>query len=329
MGRKQNMTGTGPWLALAAVATLAGAPIPGRAQPAPQPATTSSQSPTRSFASPEAAVRALIEGIRAQGLDPLAAILGRVVLDSIPPAERQTSAVRQAAGARLAGESFEIRYEDAARSRAVAVFGDTQAILPAVLQRRPRGWVFDQQGTIAAMRERRIGTNEANALRALRALAQAEERFRVADRTGDGVLQYARRIRSSPGLRDGLVAGDADVVPGSSASLLNEAFARAEALPGQRSSDPPGGYAYRILTAQGPNADGGAKSYLINGRLTEGFAAVAWPTKPGETGLSTFIMDHRGAIFEREFGARTVEDVQRITAFDPGPGWTRVQEDEP
>lgn len=246
-----------------------------------------------------------------------------------PPAERQAASVRRAAGARLAGERFEIRHEGGERSRAVAVFGDDRAILPAVLRRTPRGWTFDQAATIAAMRERRIGVNEANAIRALQALAQAQARFRISDRSGDGMLRYAERIRSSPGLRDGLVADDGAVVPGLSASLLNEAFARAEAPPGQRPPDPPGGYAYRILSAQGPNAEGGARSYLTDGRLTEGFAAVAWPTRPGETGLSTFIMDRSGAVFEREFGARTAEEATRITGFDPGPGWTRVDQGEP
>ena len=315
--------------ALAAAAALlvsAGMPPRGQAQPVAGPAgAAESGQALRAFDSPEAAVRALIEAIQAPGTEPLAGILGRAVLDSVPPAERQAASARRAAGARLAGERFEIRYEDAARSRAVAVFGGEGATLPAVLRRTPRGWTFDQQATIAAMRERRIGVNEANAIRALQALAQAQERFRISDRSGDGVLRYAERIRSSQGRRDGLVADGGDVVPGPSASLLNEAFARAEAPPGQRPPDPPAGYAYRILSAQGPNAEGGARSYRTDGRLTEGHAAVAWPTRPGETGLSTFIMDRSGAVFEREFGARTAEEVQRITAFDPGPGWSRVE----
>ncbi len=308
----------------------AATPPPGQAQPLAEPAGAADTGQAlRAFASPEAAVRALVAAIQAPGTEPLAALLGRAVLDSVPPAERQAAPVRRAAGARLAGQRFEIRYEGPARDRAVAVFGDEQAALPAVLRRTPRGWVFDQQATIAAMRERRIGVNEANAIRALQALAQAQERFRTSDRTGDGVLRYAERIRSSPGRRDGLVADDGGVLPGPSASLLNEAFARAEAAPGQRPPDPPAGYAYRILSAQGPSAEGGARSYLTNGRLTEGHAAVAWPTRPGETGLSTFMMDRKGAVFERELGARTAEEVGRITAFDPGPGWTRVDTAEP
>jgi hypothetical protein len=66
---------------------------------------------------------------------------------------------------------------------------------------------------------------------------------------------------------------------------------------------------------------------LLNGRLTEGYAVVAWPARPGDTGLSTFIMNQQGVVFEREFGDRTLEQVQRMMAFDPGPGWTRVNDE--
>ena len=82
-----------------------------------------------------------------------------------------------------------------------------------------------------------------------------------------------------------------------------------------------------FLTA--PFPDPIAAAQAIPSVVAFGAAVVAWPTRPGETGLSTFIMDHRGAIFEREFGARTAEEARRITAFDPGPGWTRVEQAEP
>ncbi|MFC3127483.1 DUF2950 family protein [Pseudoroseomonas globiformis] len=313
---------------------LTAAAMPISAQPAPRqpepiagtPPPVLRQVQAPAFATPEAAVHALIAALQAPTVEPLIAILGQRVLDSVPRDERQRSEMRRAAGAWLADQSSAITYPDEAQSRAVALFGAAQVPLPAVLTRLARGWAFDQQATIGAMRERRIGVNEANAIRGLRALAQAQERFRITDRTGDGVLQYARRIRSSPGQSDGLVASH--FVPGPSIDHLNEAFARAEDDPEKPVLIPPGGYTYKILTGQGSHAEGGARSYLVNGRLTEGYAVVAWPVRPGETGLSTFIMDHRGVIFEHEFGARTADEARRITTFDPDPGWNRVQESE-
>ena len=95
------------------------------------------------------------------------------MLDSVPRDERQATEMRRAAGGWLAEQPFEIAYQDEAHTRAVALFGKARAPLPAVVARTARGWAFDQQATIAAMLERRIGVNEANAIRALRALAQA------------------------------------------------------------------------------------------------------------------------------------------------------------
>lgn len=308
---------------MAASALASALSSPGGAETAPRAATK-----IRHFPTPEAAVQALVGAIQEPRLAALEAVLGRAVLDDIPPGERQQAAVRRAAGAKLAAERFQIRHLDGEDRRAVAEFGDAHAQLPAVLRKSSRGWAFDQAATMQAMRERRIGVNEANAIRALHALAAAQQRFRTSDRSGDGTLCYAARIRSSPGRRDGLVVGDGDPVPGPTSSLLNDAFAAAEAPRGQRMPDPPGGYVYRILSAQGQNAEGGAKSYLTHDRLTEGFAVIAWPAQPGTSGLSTFIMNQAGTIYEREFGAGTAGEVARITTFDPAPGWTRVSDEK-
>jgi hypothetical protein len=280
----------------------------------------------RSFTRPEDAVRALLAAVAAPTLEPLTAILGRRVLESIPPEERQSTELRRATGRRLASQQFEIEYIDPERSLAVAMFGSPGVNLPAILENTRRGWMFAPEATIAAMRERRIGANEANALRALGAFKQAQEIYRLRDMTGDGVLQYAQRIRSTPGKNDGLVTSANGNLPGPATSLLNEAFARAEGDPGDAALRPSGGYAYKVLHAQGAAAEGGASSYSVNGRLSEGYAILAWPTRPGENGLSIFIMNHRGVIFEQEFGIRTASQIRSTTVFDPGPGWTRVEE---
>lgn len=280
--------------------------------------------PQRAFGTPEQAVQGLIAAVRAPGLAPLVELLGRAALDAVPPSERQSAETRRAAGEWLATQPFEIDYDDPARTRAFAVFGVERIRLPAQLVRTSRGWMFDTPATLAAMRERRIGVNEANAVRALRALAEAQNRFRLAIRTAEGTLQYAARIRSSPSRFDGLVAPVTDFLPGPSMDFLNNAFAQAEGEPGRVAADVAGGYGYHILTAQGPNAEGGARSYLVDGRLTEGYAIVAWPVTPGVTGLSTFIMNHSGAIYEQEFGERTLEATRRMDSFNPGPEWTRV-----
>lgn len=280
----------------------------------------------RAFATPETAMEALVQAIRAPTTQPLEQLIGKEVMQSIPPEERNSDTVRRAAGERLASKAISIVYEDDARTRARAVIGEENFRMPMPLVRTARGWIFDGKAAIAEMRERRAGVNEANAIEALRAFAQAQRKYYERDRNGDGVLEYAQRIRGTPGQLDGLVNHGGNEVPGFAISLLNEAFARAEMDPAKPIQAAPGGYAYRVLTAQGANADGGARSYLVNGRMTEGFAIVAWPARAGESGLSTFIMDHRGSIFEQEFGAQTLEAVRKITTFDPESGWTPVKD---
>ena len=283
----------------------------------------------RAFPSPEAAVQGLIAALQAPTLEPVVAIFGRDVMESVPPEERRSDGERRAAGDRLAAEPARIVYEDEQHTKARAIVGRENFRLPIPLVKGDRGWVFDGKAGVVEMNEQRVSVNEANAIRALRALARAQELYRENDRDGDGVLQYARRIRGTEGRLDGLVnsAGDSDV-PGPVTSLLNEAFARAEGKPGDPDFHPAGGYGYAILTEAGPHAEGGARSYLVNGRLLDNYAVLAWPTRPGETGKSTFIMSEAGVAYEREFGDQTFEAVRQITAFDPDDNWKEVEDDD-
>jgi len=282
--------------------------------------------PARAFATPEEAVDALVAALRAPTLEPIEDIFGRDILDSVPSEERQSDAARRVAGDRLAKEARTIVYDDDQHMRAHAVIGSENFQLPTPLVRTDRGWVFDGAAGIAEMNKRRVDVNEANAIRALHALARAQEIYRERDRQGDGILEYAGRIRGTEGKRDGLVNPDTGDPPGPPVSLLNESFARAESRPGDPDHHPFGGYGYAILTAQGPNADGGARSYLTNGHLVDGYAVIAWPTRPGVSGESTFIMNQSGEIYERVFGEKTLEIVAQITAFDPDDEWKPVDE---
>jgi hypothetical protein len=282
----------------------------------------------RAFPSPEAAVEALIAALQAPTLDPAIAIFGRDALESVPPEERRSDAQRRAAGDRLAKEPTKIAYEDDAHTKARAILGREGFRLPIPLIKGDRGWVFDGKAGVAEMNERRVSVNEANAIRALRALARAQEIYRERDRDGDGVLQYAQRIRGTEGRLDGLVNPGSSDLPGPATSLLNEAFASAEGQPGDADFHPVGGYGYAILTAQGPHAEGGAQSYLVNGHLLDGYAVLAWPTRAGVTGKSTFIMNGSGTIYEREFGDRTVDAVRQIAAFDPDHDWSEVEDQD-
>lgn len=306
---------------LLVLALLLAPALPALAQP--QQGNRPAAAERRAFASAEEGTRALLAAMRAPEALGLAAIVGREVIASVPQGERAATEIRRAAGAWLEGQGFVIETLGADRAR--ALFGTDRVALPVIWTRGPRGWTVDPAATVTALRERRIGVNEANAIRALRAIVEAQALYREANPEGAEVPAFARRIRSSPGLRDGL-AGSYPAVPGPVVDFLNQAFAEAEGVPGQPGLLPPAGYGYRILEAQGAAAPGGARSFMEAGRLTGGFAVLAWPVRPGETGISTFLVDDRGALFERDFGAQTIAEAARILAFDPGPGWVAVAE---
>ncbi|ABR91245.1 Uncharacterized conserved protein [Janthinobacterium sp. Marseille] len=204
--------------------------------------------------------------------------------------------------------------------RAVVEVGTQGWTLPMPVVKRGTGWQFDVQAGSEEMRTRRIGRNELNTMQALLAYYDAQKEYASVDRGNDGVLQYAQKFKSTAGKHDGLYWA----VSGKEAeSPLGSLFA--EIKPGEGYH----GYYYRILTAQGENANGGAYSYIIKGRMVSGFALLAWPINYGQTGVKSFIISHDGKVYEKDFGPNTPALVKRIKVFDPDKSWQKVALPEP
>ena len=147
------------------------------------------------------------------------------------------------------------------------------------------------------------------------AYTDAQDEYRARDWNGDGVREYARRPISTPGKRDGLYWAS---LPDEPESPLGAEFA--EAKPGQ----PYHGYLYKILTAQGKDAPGGARSYIKNGRMTEGYALIAWPAKYDDTGVMTFIVNQDGIVYQKNLGPNTATAARAIDAYNPDATWSKV-----
>jgi hypothetical protein len=138
------------------------------------------------------------------------------------------------------------------------------------------------------------------------------------------VLQYAQKLGSTAGKRDGLY-WPADTAKGEEASPFGPLVAEsAPYFEGRVAGDPYRGYYFRILTRQGQHAPGGAYSYVINGRMIAGFAMVAYPAAYGETGVMTFVVNHNGKVYERDLGKQSAQIGAKMTTFDPGAGWKEV-----
>jgi hypothetical protein len=203
--------------------------------------------------------------------------------------------------------------------RARIAIGTDGWSLPIPLARSSGGWSFDTKAGFDEMRIRRIGRNEVAVVQTMLAIHDAQLDYASKPRDRDGLVTYASRLSSSEGRHDGLYwptqAGEAP-------SPLGPAVASAA----MRNTSPDGyyGYRYKILTSQGPNAAGGPRDYLVDGRLLGGFAVIAWPARYRDTGVMSFMVNQDGQVYESDLGVDTPAKAAATKSFDPGPKWRPV-----
>ena len=269
------------------------------------PASASAQ---KAFSTAEAAGNALIEAIATNDSAAKREILGADYQRFIPPEsidadDRTAFLYASSKGRKMINDGPEMAH------LSVGTEGWT---LPVPIVKTAKGWSFDVKAGVEEMRVRRIGRNELAAMQALLAYFDAQKDYALADRNGDGVLEYAQRFLSNPGKRDGLIW------PNDPGSPLGPLY-------GNETKDGVfHGYRFRILKAQGPDARGGARDFVVKGRMTQGFAAVAWPAKWNDTGVMTFIVNHDGNVYQKNLGAGTDAAARAMKAFSPDKTWTQV-----
>ena len=278
--------------------------------------------PQETFATPEAAVDALMAALKADSDSDMIAIFGDEHKDLIlSPDRAATSAVR--AKILAAMEALRVLQEPSS-DRRVLLIGNEAWPVPIPIVRVGDRWRFATEEGEDEIVNRRIGGNELNAIYVLRAYIDAQRAYATQDRDGDGVLQYAQKLASAPGKHDGLY-WPADAAKGDEESPFGPLIAESAAyLKGHGAGDPYRGYHFRILTRQGKNAPGGAYNYVINGRMIAGFAMVAFPAEYGRSGVMTFIVSHNGKVYQKDLGKHSASIGAKMSTFDPGPGWTEV-----
>lgn len=305
-----NITHFGSYLRRLALALLVAVPLAAAA------------APQETFATPDAAVDALMIALKADSDPAMVAIFGEEHKDLIVTSDRAASSATRAK-ILAAMQMLRVLREPSA-DRRVLVIGDEAWPMPIPIVRTGERWRFATEEGRGEIENRRIGGNERNALYVLRAYLDAQRAYAASDRDGDGVLQYAQKLTSAPGKHDGLF-WPADAAKGEEASPFGPLIAESSAyLKGHKAGEPFRGYVFRVLTRQGKSAPGGAYSYVINGRMIAGFAMVAYPAEFGKSGVMTFIVSHNGKIYEKNLGKDSAAIGARMTAFDPGAGWKVV-----
>jgi len=214
-----------------------------------------------------------------------------------------------------------VDFEDIDESTKIALFGDAAWPWPIPLVKDAEGWRFDTEKGKEELLNRRVGRNELWTLTALHELVEVQREYRSESRDGNPPA-YAQKFRSTEGKHDGLYWSTDD---GSELSPAGELLAESEATKGE--SRPFHGYHYRILTSRGENAPGGEMDYLDdNGHLTRGFGAIAWPTKYANSGVMTFVVNHRGLIFQKDLGLMTDKMAEEIDSYNPDLSWEPTED---
>ncbi|KWR83764.1 DUF2950 domain-containing protein [Cupriavidus sp. IDO] len=264
------------------------------------------------FDTPDAAMAAFGQAVRNNDEMAMRGMLGANFRDIIPPVGAE---VRDSFNSAWA-QSHRVQQSD---KHAFIVVGDDGWTLPVPLVKSAKGWQFDTQAGAQEMRLRRIGRNELAVIQTMQAICDAQTEYAQSTHDGEKRLVYADRLSSSPGKHDGLFwpAG-----PNEPPSPLGPAFRDA----GTRNASKEGyhGYHYKLLSSQGSHSDGGTLNYVVDGKLFGGFAVMAWPVRYGDTGVMSFIVSHKGQVYERDLGTNSATKAAATTSFDPAPGWRKV-----
>jgi hypothetical protein len=273
----------------------------------------------RTFATPQEAAQALVDAAGGNDTAAMLRIFGPAGKDIVQSGDAAADKEGREKFAALAHQKMEVEL-DQDKDRATLIVGLDAWPLPVPIVLEKGQWHFDSAVGRVEVLARRVGRNELTAIEVCRAYVEAQTEYAAHDRTTRGILQYAQKIPSSPGKKDGLYwEGEPD-------TLVPRAFADASAamLAEGKKPTPYHGYYFHILKAQGPDAEGGAMDYVVNGKMIGGFALIAYPAEYGISGIQTFVVNHAGKVYEKDLGPTTGVLARQTLRFNPGKGWKVV-----
>jgi hypothetical protein len=275
----------------------------------------------KTFSSPDEAGTALLEAVKSNDQNVLLVIFG--------PDAKGVVFSGDAIKDKDAFQYFVDAYNQMHRWREIKVGGEMlymgadNYVFPVPLGKNPSGqWYFDTAAGKDEILARRIGKDELTAIAACAALAEAQQQYFSQAHDDGKAKQYAQKLVSDTDKQNGLYWPAPEGQPQSPLAFAGD-FAKSFGYTNSGDKPQPfNGYLYRILTKQGATAKGGAKDYLVNGKLTGGFAVLAYPAKYRNSGIMTFIVGPDGVVYQKNLGEKTADIAAAITEYNPGDGWT-------
>jgi hypothetical protein len=281
----------------------------------------------KTFATPQDAGKALYDAVKSGDKAAMEAVLGQSSASIISSGDEVQD--------KKNGEFFTQRFEQMNRwakevnGNQTLYIGAENWPFPIPLKNNAGQWYFDSKVGVQEILFRRIGKNELAAIRVCNVLADAQQDYFEQTHDGDTVHQYAQKFVSDEGKQNGLYWKVAEGQPESPIGPL-VAYATGEGYGGKHDTPQPfHGYYYHILTGQGATAQGGAKSYIVDGKMTGGFAFVAYPAEYRNSGVMTFLVDATGVVYQKDLGPKTAEIASAMKAYSPDKTWVVAEgEDE-
>jgi hypothetical protein len=275
----------------------------------------------KTFATAKEAADALVKASEANDSGTLLQLFapnGKDLIESGDPAEDTEARGRFAESAH---KKMSLVPDPADPAKMFISVGDQDWPFPVPLIQKGSLWMFDSSEGQKEVLARYIGAHELTAIEICHGYVEAQNQY-AQTHLHKGVPEYAQHIVSSPGQQDGLYW---EPKKGELPPPVPADFAKAAHRMELDQSRPYHGYFFHILTAQGPDAHGGAKNYIVDGAMTAGFALVAWPARYGETGVQTFIVNQHGVVYQSDLGPETDTKAPALTQFNPDSSWTEVK----
>lgn len=274
------------------------------------------------FATPDEAATALQQAFKTQDMEKLKAIFGRDAMEAVESGDPVSDRNDRQVIALAMEESW--RWAPRSADSKELIIGDEQWPFPVPLVRTGNEWQFDSKAGKEEVLARRIGRNELGVIDICGAYVDMQREYASQSHDGKPAGIFAQHLRSSAGRHDGLYW---ERKRGEMRSPLGDLVAQAAEEgydPNRSASEPFWGYHFRILTAQGPAAPGGKKSYVKNGDMRGGFALLAYPAKYAYSGVMTFVVGQDGVVYQTDLGEDTATRALSLTEYNPDASWTAV-----
>ncbi|MGH7802137.1 MAG: DUF2950 domain-containing protein [Thermodesulfobacteriota bacterium] len=286
----------------------------------------------KSYASPEDAVKALIDAVKANNNQELLAIFGPEGKDIISSGDEVAD--------KNTREKFLSDYEEKNKleketpDKVVLDIGSEDWPFPIPIVKKGKTWVFDTKAGKEEIINRRIGRNELDTIQTMHGYVDAQREYVSKDRDGNGDIEFAQKIISSEGKHDGLYweskegEEDSPIGPQIAEATVVGYTVKKKTEGSESTSAPYHGYFFKIIKEQGKNAPGGRYDYVVNGKMILGYALLAYPASYGSSGIMTFIINQDDVVYQKDLGKSTAKIVESITRYNPDKTWTKVEQPE-